>query len=62
MRKSPKLQYKENMRKSIQEWTKENSWKTAFKKFEGVWSALSRPYHFKFFKGGLPQILLSPFF
>ena len=22
---------------------------------------LSRPYHFKFFKGCLPQILLSPF-
>ena len=24
---------------SIQEWTKENLWQTAFKKFEGVWSA-----------------------
>ena len=34
---------------------------TAFKKFEGVWSASSRPYHFKYFKGGLPQILLGPF-
>ena len=24
---------------SIQEWTKYNLWKTAYKKFEGVWSA-----------------------
>ena len=30
--------------------------KTAFKKFE-----VGRPYHFKFFKGCLPQILLGPF-
>ena len=37
-----------------------NLWKTAFKKFE-VMVCLSRPYHFKFFKGCLPQILLSPF-
>ena len=43
-------------------------WKTAFKKFEVIWSALEdhiiclrRPYHFKFFKGYLPQILLGPF-
>ena len=36
-------------------------WKTAFKKFEGVWSALSRPYSLKFFKGYLPQSLLSSF-
>ena len=27
------------VRQSIQEWTKENLRKTAFKKFEGVWSA-----------------------
>ena len=26
-----------------------------------VWSALSRPYPFNFYKGCLPQILLSPF-
>ena len=37
------------MGKSIQEWTKQNLWKTAFKKFEGVWSALNR------------QILPGPF-
>ena len=24
---------------SIQEWTKWDLWKTAFKKFEGIWSA-----------------------
>ena len=29
------------------------------KKFEGVWSALTRPYSFKYFKGCLPQILLG---
>ena len=29
-------------------------WKAAFRKF-------GRPYHFKFFKGCLPQILLGPF-
>ena len=39
------------MGQSIQEWTKENLWKTAF----------SRPYPIKFFKGCLPQILLGPF-
>ena len=26
------------MRQSVQEWTKQNWWKAAFKKFEGVWS------------------------
>ena len=30
-------------------------------KFEVVWSGLGRPYHVKFFKGRLPQILLGPF-
>ena len=25
-----------DMRRSTQEWTKENLWKTAFKKFEGI--------------------------
>ena len=49
------------MGKSIQEWTDLNLWKTAFEKFEGVWSALGRPYPFKFFKDCLPQILLGPF-
>ena len=29
------------MGQSIQEWTKWNLWKTGFKKFEGVWSALN---------------------
>ena len=28
-----------HMKQSIQEWTKQNLWKTAFKKFKGVWSA-----------------------
>ena len=27
------------MRQSIQEWTKFNLWKTAFKKFEEIWTA-----------------------
>ena len=27
------------MGQSIQEWTKENLWKTSFKKFEVIWSA-----------------------
>ena len=49
------------MEQSFQEWTKQNLWKTAFKKFERVWSALGRPYPFKFFKVCLPQILLGPF-
>ena len=26
------------MMQSIQEWTRQNLWKTAFKKFEGVWN------------------------
>ena len=45
----------------IQEWIKENLWKTNFNK---IWSDLvcpSRRYHFSFFKGCLPQILLGPF-
>ena len=29
----------EEMGQNIQEWTKQNLWKTAFKKFEGIWSA-----------------------
>ena len=35
--------------------------KTVFIKVEAVWSTLSRPYPFKFFKGSLLQILLGPF-
>ena len=34
-------------------------WKTAFKKFEVIYSA-SKPYHFKFIKGCHPQILFGP--
>ena len=48
------------MEQIIQEWTKQNLWKTAFKKSEGLWSALSRPYPIKCFKECLPQILLGP--
>ena len=44
-----------HMGQGIQEWTKQNLWKTAFKKLEVIWSG------FKFFKGCLPQILLSRF-
>ena len=33
--------------------------KIAFKNFEAI--CLSRPYHFRFFKGCLPQILLGQF-
>ena len=33
----------------------------ACKKFEEVWSALGRPYPFKFIKNCFPQILLGPF-
>ena len=29
----------EDMGQSIQEWTKQNLWKTAFKKIEEIWSA-----------------------
>ena len=36
-------------------------WRTAFKKFERVWSAWRRPCPFKFFKGYPPQILFGPF-
>ena len=35
-------------------------WKRAFKKLEVMW-CLSTPYHFKFFKGCLLQILRGPF-
>ena len=36
-------------------------WKTAFKKFEGMWFALSKPYPFKFFKGCFPLVFFGPF-
>ena len=49
------------MGESIQEWTKQNLWKAAFKSFGGVWSALGRPYPLKFFKDCLPQIWLGSF-
>ena len=54
------------MAQGIQEWTKQNLWKTVFK-IAGLRPAillkktLSRPYHFNFFKDCLPQILLGPF-
>ena len=51
-----------HMEQSIQKWSKYNLWKTAFKKFEGVWFALSRPCSFNFFKGCLPQVLLGYMF
>ena len=37
-----------HMGQSFQEWTKQNLWKTAFKRFEGVWSTLRfhTPSHF----------------
>ena len=41
------------MGQNIQEWTKQNSWKTAFKKFEGI--CLSRPYPFNFLKACLAR-------
>ena len=42
------------MDQGIQDWTKYNLWKTAFKKFEETISL-------QIFKDCLPQILLSPF-
>ena len=36
-------------------------WKIAFKKNWSDMACLGRPYHFKIFKGYLPQILLDPF-
>ena len=49
------------MGESIQEWTKQNLLKAAFKSFEGLWSALGRSYPLKFFKDCLPQIWLGSF-
>ena len=48
------------MGQSIQEWTKYNLWKTAFKKFEEVWSAQA-DYTPSSFKGCIPEILIGPF-
>ena len=42
------------MEQSIEEWTKQNLWKTTFKKFEGKWS--------NFLKAMFHKILLGPFF
>ena len=60
------------MGQNIEEWTKSNLWKTALKKFEGIYiyniiyigrqtdrQRLIDP--FKSFKECLPQILLLPF-
>ena len=48
-----KNESQEHLSQGIQEWTK--LWKIDFKK------PYHRPYHFKFFKGCLPQVLLGPF-
>ena len=45
----------------IKERTKWNLWKAAFKKYEVIMVCLSRSYHFKYFKGCLPQISQGPF-
>ena len=46
---------------SIQECTKWNLWKTAFKTLKNLkWYGLLQQNHFKFFKGCLPQISLGP--
>ena len=37
----PALSFDFNMGQSIQEWTKYILWKTAFKKFQGIWSYLN---------------------
>ena len=34
-----KLDHQEQMGQSIEEWTKQNLWTKAFKKFEAIWSA-----------------------
>ena len=41
------------MRKSIQEWPKQNLWNTAFKKFEVT--------RFEVFKGCILEVLAGPF-
>ena len=51
------LKHDSQIRLNIKELTEWNLWKTAFKKIE----VMNRPYHFKFFKGCLPQISLGPF-
>ena len=35
------------MGQSIQEWTKKNLWKTAFKKFEVIWSTSDHNFLYK---------------
>ena len=44
----------------IQEWTKYNLWKTAFKKLNG-YGLLKQTISVQIFKGCFPQILLGPF-
>ena len=60
------VMYLYHIGQSVKKWTKSNLWKTAFQKFEVIRSAdqlkfLSRPYHFRFCKACLRQILLGPF-
>ena len=38
-----------HMRQSVQEWTKQNLWDIAFKKFEVTWFALTDISNFKFY-------------
>ena len=61
--------FREHLGQRIKDWTKKNLWKTAFRRFEGIWPSLinvmisvwwSRPYPINFFKACLPQILLGP--
>ena len=49
------------MRQNIQEWTKQNLWETAFKKFEEIMSVLTDISLQISYKGCLPQVLLGPF-
>ena len=49
------------MGQNIQKWTNENLRNIDLKEFELKWSNLTKPYHFLFFKGYVPQILLCPF-
>ena len=59
---SNKIDHK-HMGQGIQEWTKKNLCKTAFKKIWNSWlpKQIIRSYYFKFFKGCLSQILLGLF-
>ena len=52
-----------NLGQSIQEWTKWNLWKTAFKKFKVIWSGLLKQTISLqlFYRLCLPQISIGPF-